>query len=861
MDRKYNPLEIEEKWQKHWEEKRIFRVTEDPAKKKYYLLEMFPYPSGRIHIGHVRNYTIGDVVARYKRMKGFNVLHPMGWDAFGMPAENAAIERGVHPSVWTHENIENMKRQLKRMGFSYDWDRELATCEPEYYKWEQLFFLRMYEKGLAYKKSSTVNWCPKCETVLANEQVEAGLCWRCGSEVGEQYLNQWFFRITAYIDELLDYCDRLPGWPERVLTMQRNWIGKSYGCEASFPMADGKGAIQVFTTRQDTIFGATFMLVAAEHPLVMDLVRGKGCEGSVRDFVEKIKKQDKKIRTSESYEKEGVFLETYCLNPVTGRKMPIYAANFVLADYGTGCVMAVPTHDQRDFEFAKKFNLPLIVVIQPPDRALNVQTMTEAYTGEGILVNSGPFDGLGNLKALDAIADHLASIGRGKKTVQYRLRDWGISRQRYWGAPIPMILCEACGTVPVPEKELPVILPRDVKFTGEGGSPLAKYKPFVETTCPGCGKPARRETDTMDTFVESSWYFDRFCSAHHDVKPGLDRKKLDYWMPVDQYIGGIEHAILHLLYARFYTKMLRDFGFLGVDEPFTNLLTQGMVCKETMRCPEHGYLFPEEAKEGKCSQCGREVRIGKTEKMSKSLKNVVDPDYLIQAYGADTARIFCLFASPPEKDLEWSDQGVDGSFRFLSRIWRIVMDYLEEIRGVEPFAGRETLEGDLKALRRKTHQTIRKVTADIEERFHFNTAISAVMELVNALYQLPHPKADDRFGFPVVRETVETIIRLLAPLVPHITEELWTLLGRQESLADAAWPTFDPAVASEEEITIVIQINGKVRSRINLPADEEGENIKTLALAEERIASLTAGKTIVKVVYVPKKLVNIVISE
>jgi leucyl-tRNA synthetase len=859
MERKYNPLEIEEKWQKHWEEKQIFKVTEDPDKKKYYLLEMFPYPSGRIHIGHVRNYTIGDVVARYKRMKGFNVLHPMGWDAFGMPAENAAIERGVHPSVWTHENIENMKRQLKRMGFSYDWDRELATCEPEYYKWEQLFFLRMYEKGLAYKKSSTVNWCPKCETVLANEQVEAGLCWRCSSEVGEQYLNQWFFRITAYIEELLDYCDRLPGWPERVLTMQRNWIGKSYGCEASFPMADGKDAIRVFTTRQDTIFGATFMLIAAEHPLVMNLVRGKGCEGSVKDFVEKIKKQDKKIRTSESYEKEGVFLESYCLNPVTGRKMPIYAANFVLADYGTGCVMAVPTHDQRDFEFAKKFSLPLIVVIQPHDRALNVQTMTEAYTGEGILVNSGPFDGMENLKALDAIADHLASLGRGKKTVQYRLRDWGISRQRYWGAPIPMILCEACGTVPVPEKELPVILPRDVKFTGEGGSPLAKYKPFVETTCPRCGKPAQRETDTMDTFVESSWYFDRFCSAHHNMKPGLDRQKLDYWMPVDQYIGGIEHAILHLLYARFYTKMLRDFGFLGVDEPFTNLLTQGMVCKETMRCPEHGYLFPEEAKEGKCTQCGGEIEIGKTEKMSKSLKNVVDPDYLIQAYGADTARIFCLFASPPEKDLEWSDQGVDGSFRFLSRIWRIVMDYLEEVREVEPFSGREMLEGDLKALRRKTHQTIRKVTADIEERFHFNTAISAVMELVNALYQFPHPKADDRFGFSVVRETVETIIRLLAPLVPHITEELWTLLGRKESLADAVWPAFDPAVASEEEITIVLQINGKVRSRISVPADEEGEKIKALALSDERIACLTAGKKVIKVVYVPKKLVNIVL--
>ncbi|MEK6654667.1 MAG: leucine--tRNA ligase [Thermodesulfobacteriota bacterium] len=861
MDRKYNPSEIEEKWQKHWEEKQVFKVNEDPARKKYYLLEMFPYPSGRIHIGHVRNYTIGDVVARYKRMKGFNVLHPMGWDAFGMPAENAAIEHGIHPSAWTHENIENMRRQLKRMGFSYDWDREIATCEPEYYKWEQLFFLWMYEKGLAYKKSSTVNWCPQCQTVLANEQVEAGLCWRCGSEVGEQYLNQWFFRITAYVEELLDYCDRLPGWPERVLTMQRNWIGKSYGCEASFLMADGKGAIPVFTTRQDTIFGATFMLVAAEHPLVMDLVQGKDCEAAVRDFVDKIKKQDKKMRTSEYYEKEGLFLDTYCLNPVTGRKMPIYTANFVLADYGTGCVMGVPTHDQRDFEFARKFNLPLIVVIQPSDRALNVQTMTEAYVGEGVLVNSGPFDGMENLKALDAIADHLEAIGRGKKTVQYRLRDWGISRQRYWGAPIPMVLCEECGTVPVPEKDLPVVLPRDVELTGEGGPPLARHKPFVETTCPCCGKPARRETDTMDTFVESSWYFDRFCSAHHDVKPGLDRAKIDYWMPVDQYIGGIEHAILHLLYARFYTKMLRDFGVLGADEPFRNLLTQGMVCKETMRCPEHGYRFPDEVREGKCTHCGQEVAIGKTEKMSKSLKNIVDPDYLINAYGADTARIFCLFASPPEKDLEWSDQGVDGSFRFLNRTWRIIMDYLEEIRDVSPFGGREPLEGDLKALRRKTHQTIRKVTSDIEERFHFNTAISAVMELINTLYQLPRPAADDRRALAVIRETVEAVILLLAPIVPHITEELWSLLGRSETLADAAWPAFDTTVASEEEITIVIQINGKVRSRISVPADEDDERIRALALADEKIMRQIAGKKVVKEVYVPKRLVNIVVKE
>jgi leucyl-tRNA synthetase len=719
----------------------------------------------------------------------------------------------------------------------------------------------MHEKGLAYKKSSTVNWCPKCETVLANEQVEAGLCWRCSSDVGEKFLSQWFFRITAYVEELLDYCDRLPGWPERVLTMQKNWIGKSYGCEAIFPMADGKGDIKVFTTRLDTLFGATFMLVAAEHPLVLELSRGKACEGAVLDFVEKIKKQDKKMRTSEYYEKEGLFLDTWCLNPVTGRKMPIYAANFVLADYGTGCVMAVPTHDQRDFEFAKKYGLPLVVVIQPSDRALNVKTMTQAYTGEGTLVNSGPFDGMDNLKAQEAVADHLVALGRGDKTIQYRLRDWGISRQRYWGAPIPMVLCQTCGTVPVPESELPVVLPVDVEFTGAGGSPLAKHRPFIETACPRCGKPAQRETDTMDTFVESSWYFDRFCSARHDKKPGLDRKKLDYWMPVDQYIGGIEHAILHLLYARFYTKMLRDFGVLGVDEPFTNLLTQGMVCKETMRCPQHGYLFPEEVREGKCVHCQSAAVIGKTEKMSKSLKNVVDPDYLIQTYGADTARIFCLFASPPEKDLEWSDQGVDGSFRFLSRTWRIVMDYLEDLRHVAPFAGGEDLEGDLKTLRRKTHQTIRKVTSDIEDRFHFNTAISAVMELVNTLYQHPRPTTGDGLALAVVRETVETIILLLAPIVPHITEELWTLLGRTGSLADAAWPSFDPAVASEEVITIVIQINGKVRSRISVPADEEEGQIKALARSDEKIARQLAGKAVVKEVYVPKKLVNIVVRE
>ena len=857
---KYEPITIEEKWQKKWDGEKAFKVTEDPQKKKYYLLEMFPYPSGKIHIGHVRNYTIGDVVARYKRMKGFNVLHPMGWDSFGLPAENAAIEHKIHPAKWTNENIEHMKKQLKRMGFSYDWDREVSTCEPKYYRWEQLFFIWMYEKGLAYKKRSTVNFCTKCDTVLANEQVEGGQCWRCGTEVQEKVLDQWFFKITAYIEELLDYCDKLPGWPERVMTMQKNWIGKSYGCEVDFPMADGNGAIKVFTTRQDTLFGATFMLVAAEHPLVMELTKGKAIEKDVMQFVEKVKKQDKLMRTSEYYEKEGLFLDSYCLNPLTGGKMPIFAANFVLADYGTGCVMAVPTHDQRDFEFAKKFNLPLIVVISPKDRTLDAATMTEAYVDEGVLVNSGQFNGMENTKVLEAIADFLEKEGKGKRTIQYRLRDWGISRQRYWGAPIPMINCAKCGIVPVDEKDLPVILPENVKLSTEGGSPLAALKEFVETTCPKCKGPASRETDTMDTFVESSWYFDRYCCPDYDTKPGLDRKKLDYWMPVDQYIGGIEHAILHLLYSRFYTKVLRDFGVIGVDEPFTNLLTQGMVCKETMKCKEHGYLFPDQAADGKCHICGKDVIIGKTEKMSKSLKNVVDPDYLVKKYGADTARIFCLFAAPPEKDLEWSDQGVDGSFRFLGRLWRIVDEYLEDIKGVAPANGALQLEGDLKSLRRKTHQTIRKVSIDIEDRFHFNTAISAVMELVNVVYQVKRPASSDKVALSVVREALEAAIILLVPIVPHVTEELWQLLGHQNLASDMSWPEFDPAIASEEEMTIVVQINGKLRSRMTVPVDESEEKIKADALADEKIKSMTAGMQIKKVIYVPKKLVNIVVT-
>ena len=855
---KYDPTAIEEKWQKKWEKEKTFSVTEDQSKPKYYLLEMFPYPSGKIHIGHVRNYTIGDVVARYKRMKGFNVLHPIGWDAFGMPAENAAIEHRIHPAKWTHENIDHMKKQLKRMGFSYDWERELATCDPKYYRWEQLFFIWMVEKGLAYKKRSTVNFCVKCDTVLANEQVEGGMCWRCGEEVTEKVLDQWFFKITAYIEELLDYCDKLPGWPERVMTMQKNWIGKSYGCEVDFPLIGSQGAIKVFTTRQDTLFGATFMLVAAEHPLVMELAKGKPCEGEVRSFVEKVKKQDKLMRTSEYYEKEGLFLDSYCRNPLTGGEMPVYAANFVLADYGTGCVMAVPTHDQRDFEFAKKFNLPLIVVISPKDKTLDPATMTEAYVDEGILVNSGQFNGMENTRVLEAIADFLEAQGKGKRTIQYRLRDWGISRQRYWGAPIPMINCDVCGIVAVKEEDLPVILPENVVFSPEGGSPLAALKEFVDTTCPACGGKARRETDTMDTFVESSWYFDRYCSPDCDTKPGLDRKKLDYWMPVDQYIGGIEHAILHLLYARFYTKMLRDFGVLGVDEPFTNLLTQGMVCKETTKCPEHGYLFPEQAADGKCHLCGKDIVIGKTEKMSKSLKNVIDPDYLVKTYGADTARMFCLFAAPPEKDLEWSDQGVDGSFRFLGRLWRIFDEYIHDIKTIAPVSAGTIFDGDLKALRRKTHQTIRKVTIDIEDRFHFNTAISAVMELVNTMYAFGRPAKENTAALAVVREAIEAAVLLLCPIVPHMTEELWQMLGHKTPASDMPWPVFDPAIACEDEMTIVIQINGKLRSRMTVPIDEGEEKIKNDALADEKIISFIGDLKVHKVIYVPGKLVNIV---
>ena len=853
----YHPHTIEEKWQQTWEEQNLYQVVDAEDRPKYYVLEMFPYPTGRIHMGHVRNYSIGDVVARYKRMKGFNVLHPIGWDAFGMPAENAAIANKSHPSRWTYDNIDYMRSQLKRMGYSYDWARELATCDKDYYRWEQLVFLKMFERGLAYKKLSWVNWCETCQTVLANEQVEAGLCWRCSEEVTQKELEQWFLRITDYADELLEFCNKLTGWPERVLTMQKNWIGRSEGAEIVFPRENGNGEITVFTTRPDTLYGATFMSLAPEHPLVLDLARGTEQEDAVFRFVEKVKKENINQRTAEDAEKEGVFTGAYCINPVTDRRIPIYVANFVLMEYGTGAVMAVPTHDQRDFEFARKYELPLVVVIQPPDELLDPATMEAAYVDDGVMVNSGQFNGLDNRTAMAKITEHLASIGRGKKTISYRLRDWGISRQRYWGAPIPMLYCDTCGIVPVPEKDLPVVLPLDLEMPATGQSPLLSNEAFTSATCPKCSGPARRETDTMDTFVESSWYFARYTCPDYTESP-LDKKKVDYWMPVDQYIGGIEHAILHLLYSRFYTKALRDLGMINQDEPFTNLLTQGMVRKETVRCTTHGWLFPYQEKDQTCQLCGEKVAVGRKEKMSKSKKNVVDPDELIAQYGADTIRLFCLFAAPPERDLDWNEEGVQGSFRFLGRVWRMVFIHLDHIKDAKPVVNNERLPEALKSLRRKTHQTILKVTEDIEERFHFNTAISAVMELVNAAYQLDLGESQSPDGNAVLREAIETVLLLLSPITPHICEELWHALGYEESLLNTSWPNYDKKVAREEEMVIVVQVNGKLRNKMTVPVNMPEDDIKKLAQNDERTQQWTDGKNIQKVIYVPNKLVNLV---
>ena len=865
MEERYQPHVIEEKWQRLWADSQTFQVAEDPSKPKYYVLEMFPYPSGRIHMGHVRNYSIGDVVARYKRMRGFNVLHPMGWDAFGLPAENAAIERGIHPEIWTQENILYMKKQLQRMGLSYDWEREVATCDPEYYRWNQWIFLQFFKKGLAYKKSSFVNWCPSCETVLANEQVIDGACWRCETTVVQKELEQWFFRITDYAEELLDDLEKLNGWPDKVLTMQRNWIGKSIGAEIDFPLVGREGALRIFTTRQDTIFGATFASLAVEHPLALLLSQGTAQEKAVKAFVERFKNVSQAKRGAEEGEKEGVFTGAYCRNLFTGENIPIYLANFVLMEYGTGAVMAVPAHDQRDFEFAKKYNLPIRVVIQPRDRMLAARNLPEAYVDDGIMVDSGDFSGVASDTGKEKIATYAEDKGWGKKAIRYRLRDWGVSRQRYWGTPIPIIYCDKCGTVPVPEDQLPVLLPKDVPFTGKGGSPLRESKLFFEIACPKCGGAAQRETDTMDTFVDSSWYFLRYASAKFDKAP-FDPEKGRYWMAVDQYIGGVEHAVMHLLYARFFTKALRDLELAKVDEPFTNLLTQGMVSKETYWCPEHNWLFPGELicseKEGwRCPYCNRLVEKGRVEKMSKSKKNIIDPEDLINQYGADTARLFTLFAAPPEKDLEWSDQGVEGGYRFLTRLWRLVFQHRELwANSAANGEAAAELSAELRDLRRMIHRTIKKVSDDIENRFHFNTAIAAIMELLNVLSAAAPEAVRSSEGVMVIKQGIETMIILLAPFVPHVSSQLWEQLGHGKSLDRVPWPEYSADALEEEKLLIIVQVNGKVRGKLTVPADATQDLIESLALADSKVQAFLDGKKVQRVVYVPRRLVNIVVE-
>jgi leucyl-tRNA synthetase len=864
MEDRYQAKAIEEKWQRIWEEQQTFQASEQAGKPKYYVLEMFPYPSGRIHMGHVRNYSIGDVVARYKRMRGYNVLHPMGWDAFGLPAENAAIEQGVRPQVWTRENILYMKTQLMRMGLSYDWQREIATCDPDYYRWNQWIFLKFFKAGLAYKKSSSVNWCPSCQTVLANEQVIDGACWRCESTVTQKELDQWFFRITQYAEQLLGDLKLLGGWPDKVLTMQRNWIGKSVGAEILFPLVDREGALRVFTTRQDTVYGATFVSLAVEHPLALELSQGTAQELTVRDFIERTKNVSQSKRGAEEGEKEGVFTGAYCRNPFTNETIPIYLANFVLMEYGTGAVMAVPAHDQRDFEFARKYGLSVRVVIQPRDQLLQQEDLTQAYVDEGLMIDSGPFSGLSNVEGKEKIAAYLEEKGWGKGTIRYRLRDWGVSRQRYWGTPIPIIYCARCGILPVPEDQLPITLPEDVPFTGKGGSPLLESQLFSQVQCSKCGGTAQRETDTMDTFVDSSWYFLRYVSAQDAAAP-FDSEKARYWMAVDQYIGGVEHAVLHLLYARFFTKALRDLGLVNVDEPFTSLLTQGMVSKETYRCPEHNWLFPGELigseKEGwRCPHCSRPVEIGRVEKMSKSKKNIVDPEDLINRYGADTARLFTLFAAPPEKDLEWSDQGVEGAYRFLTRIWRFVGQHRDLMRGVNSNLSEEELPPELREIRRVIHKTIKKVSDDINARFHFNTAIAAIMELLNTLSAATQDERRLKEGASLFKGGLEAMIVLLSPFVPHIANELWERLGHVESLDRVPWPTYSEAALEEEKLLIVVQVNGKVRGRITVAAEVDQKEIESEALQDQKVRSFLDGKKVQKIIHVPRRLVNIVVE-
>ena len=821
---RYCPQEIEAKWQKIWETEHSCHTEMDTTKPKYYALEMFPYPSGKLHMGHVRNYSIGDVIARFRTMEGYNVLHPMGFDSFGMPAENAAIKNKVHPAEWTYANIANMEKQQRALGLAYDWDREVITCREDYYRWTQWLFELFYKKGLAYKKKASVNWCDTCGTVLANEQVEDGKCWRCKSEVHKKDLAQWFFKITDYADELLADLDKLPGWPERVKTMQANWIGRSEGLEFRLPAPALDAEIPVLTTRPDTVFGMTFVALAPEHPLVEKICAVSDKAEEIRAFCTRVKKQSDIERSSSESEKEGIYTGFCCTNPFNGEQVEIWVTNYVLFEYGTGAVMAVPSEDQRDWMFAEKYGIRKILTIRPKDGELRLEDMTAAYTEkEGILINSGKFTGMEMHAAMQAIMDEAEAQGYGKRRVNYRLRDWLISRQRYWGAPIPIINCPKCGEVLVPEAELPVRLPEDVSFAQGAVSPLSSSEHFLHCKCPKCGGDATRETDTMDTFICSSWYYYRYADPKNTERP-FDRDKVNYWAPVDQYIGGIEHAILHLLYARFFTKVLRDAGMLDFDEPFTNLLTQGMVIKDGA-------------------------------KMSKSLGNVVSPEEIIDRYGADTARLFILFAAPVDRDLDWSDQGVEGAYRFLGRVWRILGQFAETIKGAPASYDAATLSTEEAELRRVLHATIKKVTEDVRDRFMFNTAISSIMELVNALYAF-----QDKELMPgLARETASALVRMLAPFAPHIAAELWAELFGGNVHAQT-WPQYDAAALVQDEVEIVLQINGKVRDRVKVATGLDRAALEQLAAELPRAKELTAGKTIVKVVCVPGKLVNIVVK-
>ena len=822
MKDRYNFSEIEKKWQKVWEDTKAYKVTEDPDKEKYYVLEMFPYPSGKLHMGHVRNYSIGDVIARFRTMNGYNVLHPMGYDAFGLPAENAAIQHNVEPAEWTWGNIAEMNRQLRQLGLSYDWDREVATAHPSYYKWMQWIFIQFFKAGLAYKKESQVNWCPSCQTVLANEQVVDGCCERCGALVGKKNLSQWYFKITDYAERLLSNLDTLDGWPNKVKIMQRNWIGKSYGAEATFEIEDYDETLTVFTTRIDTIFGTTFMVLAPEYPSVPDMVKGTEYEEATMAYIDRCAHMSEIDRTSTTNEKTGVFIGKYAINPFTGKNMPIFIADYVLMGYGTGAVMGVPAHDQRDFDFAKKFGREIVPVIDPHDPDVDLNDLKEACAAEGTVINSGEFNGMNNKDAIDKIAEVAAERGIGRKTINYRLRDWLISRQRYWGTPIPMIYCDDCGWVPEKEENLPVLLPTDVEFTGKGESPIVTSKTFVDTVCPVCGKQARREVDTMDTFLDSSWYELRYCDARNDEEV-FSKDKVDYWMNVDQYIGGVEHAIMHLMYARFFQMALYDLGLVKDEEPFQNLLTQGMVIKDGA-------------------------------KMSKSLGNIVTPAEIIEKYGADTARLFILFAAPPERELDWSDQGVEGCFRFLNRIWRLVYEFQEKCENI-PGSYEIRNEAD-KKLAYTLHYTIKKVTEDVRDRFNFNTAISAVMELVNELYKYKEGDINDA----LYSTCIKTILVLLAPFVPHITEELWQDLGYEDHVHSQSWPTWNEEELKKDEIEIVVQINGKNKEKINIPGEATREDMLKIAEEDETIKGLTEGKNVVKVIAVPGRLINIVVK-